>query len=357
MSLRRRLLLPLVPLYAAGLHLDHWIQRQRRSSRRSLEGAVISVGSISAGGAGKTPVVLALTQILTDREYAVCILTRGYKRSSKQTEPVDPNGDAIRFGDEPMLLAQRSGVPVYVGADRYEAGLLAQARPANATIVHILDDGFQHRQLARDLDIVLLTREDVTDVLLPAGNLREPLTALRSADIIILREDEAASLKDFVAVLTRESGSPPVWHIRRSLQFARPTLVLPKRSFAFCGIARPQSFINMLTQQGLTLVATTTFSDHHRYSQRDIDRLLKHARNANADGFITTEKDAVKLSPGMRERLEWLGPLHVPELKVTFVDEHTVLEQLISKVAKLNRRQDRRYISHPDGRSARAQAR
>ncbi len=339
---RRPLLLPLVPVYAAGLHVKQWIAERQRSRRRSLESAVISIGSISAGGAGKTPVVLALARMLHQREYAVRILTRGYKRTSTRVERVDPKGDAARFGDEPMLLAQRSGVPVYVGADRYEAGLMAQDSPGDARIVHLLDDGFQHRQLARDLDIVVLTRKDVNDALLPAGDLREPVTALRNADIIVLREDEAESLEDFVAVLTRESGPPAVWQIRRTLRFSPPARIPPKRPLAFCGIARPESFASMLAQEGVRPASTLSFADHHGYTDRDIDRLLEEARAHTADGFVTTEKDAVKLTAGMRGRLEWLGPLLVPELEVTFLDERTVLEQLISRVSRLDRRKDRR---------------
>lgn len=260
---RRRLLLPLVPLYAAGLRFERWLQSRHRSRRRSLPNAVISIGSLSAGGAGKTPVVLALAQVLRQREYAVSILTRGYGRSSKAEERVDPNGDAARFGDEPLLLAQRSGVPVFVGADRYRAGLLAQGDSGTAMSVHLLDDGFQHRQLTRDLDIVLLTQKDVDDILLPAGDLREPLTALRSASIIVLREDEADSLEGFIALLTRESGLPPIWRIRRSLHLSSTLSRSPKRPFAFCGIARPESFAAMLAQQSISLAGTRNFPDHH----------------------------------------------------------------------------------------------
>ncbi len=341
-TLRRHLLMPLVPVYAAGLRLERWLETRHRDRRRSLESAVISIGSISAGGAGKTPVVLALARILHQREYAVRILTRGYKRTAKLVERVDPEGDALRYGDEPLLLAQRSGVPVYVGANRYEAGLMAQGDPEHAMIVHLLDDGFQHRQLARDLDIVLLTREDVNDVLLPAGNLREPLTALCKADIIVLREEEAESLRDFITVLTREAGPPAIWQIRRILRFSASAVVPPKRPLAFSGIARPENFRTMLSQQAVEPAALLNFPDHHRYVGRDVDRLLRAARHAGADGFITTEKDSVKLSAGMRVRLDELGPLLVPELLVTFIDERTVLEQLISMAGRLDRRHDRR---------------
>lgn len=348
MSVRRHLLLPLVPLYAAGLRLERWLQTRHRGHRRSLQNTVISIGSISAGGAGKTPVVLALARLLHQREYAVRILTRGYKRSSQLVERVDPAGDPHRFGDEPLLLAQRSGLPVYVGADRYEAGLLAEQSSKGDMIVHLLDDGFQHRRLTRDLDLVLLTRKDVNDVLLPAGDLREPLTALRTADVIILREEEADSLEDFVTALTRESGKPLIWRIHRSLRLPFAAALAPKRPLAFCGIARPESFHFMLAQATIFSSSTITFADHHRYTTRDVDRLLAQARRSGADGFVITEKDAVKLRPAMRARLETIGPLLIAQLEVTFVDEHLVLAQLIGLVARLDRRQHRRPDRHLD---------
>ena len=341
MSARRHLLLPLVPLYAAVLRLKKRLADSGRLRRRSLESAVISVGSLSAGGAGKTPVVLALAALLQERDYAVRILTRGYKRASKGVARVTPEGDAGFFGDEPMLLARRSGAPVYVGADRYEAGLMAQDNPGQKMIVHLLDDGFQHRQLARDLDLVLLTRKDVNDVLLPAGDLREPLTMLREADVVVLREDEAESLEDFISVLTRETGPPAVWTIRRSLYLQTDPLgspALPVRPLAFCGIARSENFYAMLAENSIDAAATIEFADHHRYTDRDISRILEEARREDARSFVTTEKDAVKLSLAMRSRLEWLGPLLVPELRVSFVDERAVLEQLITKVSRLDRR-------------------
>ncbi len=348
MSVRRPLLLPLVPLYAAGQRLERWLHDHQREYRRSLANPVLSIGSISAGGAGKTPVVLALAQLLQEREYAVRILTRGYKRSSQLVERVDPAGDAERFGDEPLLLAQRSRLPIVVGADRYEAGLLAERSPSPARIVHLLDDGFQHRQLVRDLDLVLLTRSDVNDVLLPAGNLREPLTALRRADVIVLRADEADSLQDFLAALTRETGAPLIWRIRRSLRFPASATLAASRPLAFCGIARPESFFTMLTQAARPPASTMTFPDHHRYTARDTNRLLDQARRIGADGFLTTEKDAVKLPPALRDRLSPIGPLLVPQLEVTFVDEPLVLAQLVSLVPRLDRRQTRRSDRQPD---------
>ena len=178
MRLRRPLLLPLSPLYGAVLAVKRQMFRAGRLKQQRLANVVISIGSVSAGGAGKTPVVMALAGMLRRRGYAVTILTRGFGRAPKTIERVEPYGDAAWFGDEPVMMAQRTGVPVFVGADRYSAGLLAEQAEATGKIaVHLLDDGFQHRRLARDIDIVLLTEEDVDDALLPAGNLREPLSA------------------------------------------------------------------------------------------------------------------------------------------------------------------------------------
>ncbi len=339
---RRTLLLPLVPIYAAVLQWKRGRFEKGGPRTRRLDDAVISVGSVSSGGAGKTPVVLLLAEVLQRRGYAVRILTRGYGRESKRVERVDPAGDARLYGDEPMLLAQRSGAPVYVGADRYQAGLMARGNPEGKTVVYLLDDGFQHRQLQRDLDVVLLTRKDVDDVLLPAGDLREPLSRTRDADVIVIREDEAESLHDFLSAMTRDKGPPPIWLIRRRLHFAsRGGATLTRRPLVFCGIARPESFVAMLEAEGWRPAVTMTFKDHHRYEERDIAKLLERAKETGADGFITTEKDAVKLTAEMRGRLERTGPLIVPELDVRLVDEKAALEQMISMVSRMNRRKNR----------------
>ena len=147
-TLRRPLLLPLVPAYAVAAGVSRWMYGSKWIAERDLGEAVISVGSISAGGAGKTPMVLLLAEALVRRRYDVRILTRGYGRSSTGVERVNPMGDAAWFGDEPMLMARRSGVPVYVGADRYEAGMLAQRERGDRRIVYLLDDGMQPPQAA-----------------------------------------------------------------------------------------------------------------------------------------------------------------------------------------------------------------
>jgi tetraacyldisaccharide 4'-kinase len=205
-------------------------------------------------------------------------------------------------------------------------------------VVHLLDDGFQHRQLARDVDIVLLTREDVEDTLLPAGNLREPLEALAEADIVVLREDEEDSLRSVVAGLDGKK-TPVIWVIRRMLSLGEGRgVALPTRPLAFCGIARPEGFTKMLAAQGYEPMDAIFFPDHHAYDDRDVHLLLERARRVEANGFVTTEKDAVKLTPILRDHLETLGPVVVARLWVELLHEQDALSQLVAMVGRLDRR-------------------
>jgi tetraacyldisaccharide 4'-kinase len=340
MSTRRPWLLPLAPLYGAALAIKRRLFQLGWLKRNRLESPVISVGSVSAGGAGKTPMVLLLAKILRHRGYAVRILTRGYKRSSDITSRVEPFDDAAWQGDEPVLLAQRSGVPVFAGADRYQAGVMAEHdEPSEKRVVHLLDDGFQHRKLARDVDIVLLTQADVEDTLLPAGNLREPLTAIAEADVVVLREEEAASLRSVVAGLSGGKRAPAIWVIRRSLSLGEAGAIrLPTKPLAFCGIARPESFMKMLAAQGYEPMDTMIFPDHHAYDDGDIHRLIERARQIEANGFVTTEKDAVKLTPILHDHLETVGLIVVARLGVELLDEQESLSQLVTMVGRLDRR-------------------
>ncbi len=324
---------PLVPFYWAVTELKRRLVRWGWLGQRWLKQPVISVGSCSAGGAGKTPVVLLLAEALGRRGFAVRILTRGYGRESKAVERVDPAGDAKWYGDEPMLLAQRSGGKVYVGADRYEAGSLAEREAAGeGGVVHVLDDGFQHRKLGRDVDIVLLTREDTEDALLPAGNLRESLGALREADVIVLREEELEWTGAFVA---RLGGPATVWVVRRALRFDE---AVPGRPVVFCGTARPKDFTAMLAGVGCRAVETIAFADHHAYGEEDLTRLVEDATAVGADGFVTTEKDAVKLTAEMRRRLEEVGPVAVARLEVELVDDGAAVDGMIARMRSMERR-------------------
>jgi tetraacyldisaccharide 4'-kinase len=350
----RDLLAPLSPIYAAGSSIRRRMYDRRMIAENRLQKPVVSIGSISAGGAGKTPMVLLVADMLKAQGYGVDILSRGYGRSGEEIEQVTLNelgmgaeGDAARYGDEPVLLAQRSGVPVWVGSDRFEVGKVAEAAmgEADAPFVHLLDDGFQHWGLARNVDIVLLTMKDLEDRMLPAGDLRESLDALRRADVVVLREEDAAlaAVVEHLAEDRRASRSedseleertvrvgvertgarrPAIWVIRRRLSFGALTEKdFPGWPILFCGIARPEGFGAMLAEAGCKPVEQIAFRDHHVYTDRDIVGLLELAKRSGADGFVTTEKDAVKLAGPMREKLETVGPVIVPKLRVEFTGE------------------------------------
>ena len=308
-------LLPLNPLYRVGLALKNYLYTMQRLQTRRLTRPVISIGSLSAGGAGKTPSVLALAELLTWNGYEVDVLSRGFGRRSKGTMRVDPAGSADMFGDEPLELA-RAGLDVVVGADRYKAGLLAERDKPGA--IHLLDDGFQHRQLHRTFDIVLVTLADMTDSLLPAGNLREPLSTLRRADAIVLREEEAAAIYPITSRLTKAAH----WTLRRTLVISEDA---PSRPFVFAGIARPQSFFAEVNHA----VGQLAFADHHAYSSADCATLVQAAQKAGADGFLTTAKDAVKLTPDHITKLAAVGAVSIAKLACRFLhEEDQVLRQL-----------------------------
>ncbi len=323
--MRRPWAAPLAPLYGLGVAAKNLAYERGVLTAKRLERPVISVGSLSAGGAGKTPVVMMLAELLGREGFGVDVLSRGYGRGSGVVEEVDPAGSAVRFGDEPMEMA-RAGLKVFVGADRFEAGLAAERgvglHPMSQNRdmghpelrVHLLDDGFQHRRLRRDLDVVLLTAEDAGDALLPGGNLREPLGALRRADVVVLREEEAAGLAGVVA---RYSGAE-TWLVRREMVLP---VERPARMIAFCGIARPEGFFAMLRGAGCELAGQVAFPDHHAYEAEDYLRLVEAVLHAGADGLVTTAKDAVKIPQVAMDKLNGVAPVIVAKLKVVLADE------------------------------------
>lgn len=346
MSPRRPWLVPLTPLYSMVVVVKRHMYRWGWLKQRRLPFPVISIGSVSAGGAGKTPFVAMLARLLERRGYAVSILTRGYGRTSDVIERVEPDGDPLWHGDEPVLLAQRSNAPVFTGADRYEAGMMAEREDHdNKIAVHLLDDGFQHLRLARSVDIVLLTLEDTEDMLLPAGNLREPISAVGAANVVVVREDEANALNEELEILRAEGRDFLVWVIRRSLSLLEGgEAALPTRPLAFCGIARPDNFSKMLMESSYEPMETMAFADHHPYGDADITRILDTADRIGANGFVTTEKDAVKITAEMRRRLRSVGPLIVARLKVELMNEKEALGQLVALVGEMDRRKNRPLV-------------
>jgi tetraacyldisaccharide 4'-kinase len=315
-----RALLPLVPLYAAAVGAKNLTYARGWAKPQRLRGPVISVGNLSVGGTGKTPLTIRLAEMLRERGFAVDVLSRGYGRDGRSVERVDPAGPAEEFGDEPLLIARSAGVPVYVGASRYAAGVLAESESA-VTRVHLLDDGFQHRRLGRDADMVVLHRSDFRERLLPAGRLREPLSSLSRAQILVVREED----RDMERELRRRGLCQPVWFMQRRLEF--PPV---KRAVAFCAIARPEEFFAGLRQQGVEIAARRWWRDHHRFGIGEIDELMAMQRQHRAEAFITTEKDLVRLSTEQREKLASVAPLHAARLVVCIDDEPAAVAQLLA---------------------------
>jgi tetraacyldisaccharide 4'-kinase len=288
-SSARRLLLPLVPAYRLALALRELRLGIGLERVSRLRFPVVSIGSLSAGGSGKTPLAIALAQALTRRGVHVDVLSRGYGRKSRAALRVDLNGSAEEFGDEPLLIAREAGVPVYVAAQRYDAGQMAEAVLDDSTgpRVHLLDDGFQHRQLERDANILLMDSVDLHDHLLPAGNLREPFSAMQRATVVAIPADDAA----MGARLNRAGWRGPVWRLHRRMDV--PSVEGP--IVAFCGIARSGQFFAGLEAAGLHLASRIAFPDHHVYRVHDLDCVRDAVRSIGATGVLTTEKDRVRL--------------------------------------------------------------
>lgn len=311
----------LVPLYAVALAAKNAAYERGWTKPKKLAWPVVSVGNLSVGGSGKTPLVIRLAQLLATQNVLVDVLSRGYgRRDTSLVERVNPEGEATRYGDEPLLIARAARVPVYVGASRYEAGLLAE-RNAPQSGIHLLDDGFQHRKLARTLDIVVLHSSDFGDALLPAGRLREPIAALHRASIIMLRAEDRALEHE----LRKRGITAPVWIQHRQLAVENAT-----RAVAFCGISHPDEFFAALRSSHIDLADTIALPDHHRYSVGDFNRLKASLCRHNAQSFITTEKDAARLTPQQRANLEKIAPLHVARLEVSLENEPAILEQLLA---------------------------
>jgi tetraacyldisaccharide 4'-kinase len=285
-----------------------------------LQGPVVSIGNLTVGGSGKTPFVMLLGELLKARGVKFDVLSRGYGRKTRGVLQVDPSGSARDFGDEPVLIARRLDVPVIVGEDRHQAGLFAER--TFGPQLHLLDDGFQHRSLARDFDIVLVTPEDARDRLLPRGRMREPLSALQRADAVVLVSGASVDSLPVDGKL--------VWQARRGIL---PKDV-PSRPVAFCGIARPQSFFRQLHTAGIQPCAEALYRDHHAYTERDLRELLELCRLGEGGGYVTTEKDAVNLGP-LRSALQ---PLAVVPVQMKLLDAPNAVDTLLRVVEERRRR-------------------
>ena len=296
----------LASIYAAAASARRAYYRAPGRQRR-LDRPVISVGNLRVGGTGKTPAVAHLAQVLLEMGERPAILSRGYgRRSAAAGVVVVSDGrrlsaDLDRSGDEPLMLARSvDGARVLVSADRYLAGRLAELR-LGAT-VHVLDDGFQHLTLARGTDLLIVSEEDIADAqTLPAGRLREPLSAASSADALLVpsgTNDQARTVAASLGVgtafqLVRVPGEPQRLDLLGASAPAKPGAPV----LAVAGVARPQRFFDELRTAGWDVKRTVAFPDHYRYRRTDAAGLADAARSAGARAIVTTEKDLVRLLP------------------------------------------------------------
>jgi len=279
-----------------------------------LGARTISIGNITAGGTGKTPLVAYVAALLAERGETVCILTRGYGRANPAKRILVSDGQRVvasphDSGDEPFELAQKLLGKAIVVADRDRVAAAEWAKREFGVTAFVLDDGFQHRKAKRDVDIVCI---DATDPfgdgkMLPAGRLREPLLNLKRADaFVITRTDLVADISDLKFEISNLSPNAGLFTALNKVErivalndtFAKITseILENRNAFAFCGIGNPESFFEQLRRQGIALTGTHAFRDHHKFDQQDIAAIEGLARQSGADALLTTAKDAVKLS-------------------------------------------------------------
>jgi tetraacyldisaccharide 4'-kinase len=302
------LLRPLSPLYGAAVRLRARAYARGWLPSERLELPVISVGNVTFGGTGKTPTVIALARDLGRSGRRPAVLTRGYGRTTDEPLVVvgpEPGEPVERIGDEPAELARRlPGIPIVVDADRVRGGRRAIGLDSD---VLLLDDGFQHLRLVRDLDLVLVDAADPWGGgrLPPRGRLREPLAALERASALLVTKlppgDPGPLVGEIAATAAGHGARGPVLaarlrvvrvHDGRDWQDA--AVLAGRRVLAFAGLGRPQGFGDLLREAGAEVVASRWFADHHRYSSAEVASVVAGARAAGAVP-VTTGKDAVKL--------------------------------------------------------------
>jgi tetraacyldisaccharide 4'-kinase len=280
----------------------HFYER-RPQRRRHLQRPVISVGNLSMGGTGKTPVVAAIARYLLARGQRPAILSRGYARAdAADGVVVVSDGSAIRTtvdrsGDEPLMLARQvPGAIVCVSPDRYLAGIVAER--ARGATVHVLDDGFQHVQLARNLDVLVTTIGEIPNgKVIPAGRLREPIDAAARAQVLVVSDATAGAAASEAWALgvsqacaaVRTAGAPE--GVREAGSGKRD---LREPVLAVAGIAHPDRFAQTLKDAGWNVVETMRFKDHHRYTAADVAAIQARVAASGATAVLTTDKDAVR---------------------------------------------------------------
>src|SRR6266850_1195990 len=289
--LLRGLLWPLSLPYGLFVRVRAWLYASGWLKQKRLRGTVVSVGNLTVGGTGKTPMVIWLAEKFLSDGKRVAILSRGHRGANGTSDEI-----------ELMKLRLRGRVSFGVGKDRFTEGHLLESQ--HSIDVFLLDDGFQHLQLARDLNILLMdaSRPLAGEALLPAGQLREPLAAMSRANLIVFTRAETASgTLDAIAKLNQYPVFAASTRLLGFRRFAGEITTLSANEmgagpfFAFCGIGNPDAFFRDLRTWGIAACGQTVFPDHHRYTQRDMAALAQAGMRAGAKAFVTTEKDAQNL--------------------------------------------------------------
>ena len=331
---------PLSAIYSVVTRARMTGYRRGWFSVAKLSAPVISIGNLTTGGTGKTPLVeWVCIAVVRETGKRACVLTRGYGRANPQSQVVVSDGNKLlaserEAGDEPYLLAKNLlGIAAVVSnPDRAAAGKWAIKNLGSE--VFVLDDGFQHLRLSRDLDIVTVDASNPWGggSLLPYGRLREPRAGLSRADcIVVTRTEQVEDLVSLSESVQRLAGAIPVFTSRMTTSGIRRLngesvdneSLLGQPVAAFCGVGNPESFFKQLRQEGYEPVFTRAFADHHNYNQADLNRLTKEAKDHGASGLITTAKDALKLAS-----LEIELPCYVLEIKISIADDARLVKMI-----------------------------
>jgi tetraacyldisaccharide 4'-kinase len=323
----RWLLWPFSLLYGAAVLVRAWLYRKGILRQKRLNAVVISVGNLTTGGTGKTPLVMELAQRLCDRGKRVGILSRGYRGGVRtgQGAAKSPDADsAVILSDETWMMQRHLGAHVRlgVGADRYAHGVKLEREGIEWLL---LDDGFQHLRLARDADILLIDSRDPfgSGHLLPAGRLREPKSAMRRADLIVITRSEHAPALE--SVVRRYTPAPifyatielkEIYLEGRGTGDQRTADWLGKRMFVFCGIGNPAAFVENVGHWGMDVAGHMAFRDHHRYTAADLAQIERRATAAGAEALMCTEKDSYNLGDARPREL----PLYVCRIATRLAD-------------------------------------
>lgn len=319
---------------------------------KRLDAVVIGIGNITLGGTGKTPMVTYIARYIASEDHSVAILTRGYGRKSSGQRTLNAGSDSANnaptrnsyteFGDEPLMLAKAlPDIPIVINKDRYEGGRWAIDKLGADVLV--LDDAYQHLRLARDLNILLI---DATDPfggfeMVPFGRLREPLYAIKRADLVIItRADKPFDQDQANAIIRYFCGNKvPVIHVYTSITGLRHVETAESyetnqftgwNSALLCGIGNPHAFADDVLQMGINIVSENFFPDHHAFTQQDLDRVTRAAQEAGADMIITTEKDVVRLEGLKHGRI----PVYTAQLEIQSEDDVRLKSLLLRTLVK-----------------------